>query len=458
MKKQIFFIFVFFFAFSLSANASGQGTVLINSGTGVLSNLANSLNVSNCNSCETGSPYDLGVTLYYGDYPYGSATSTENRGAYSLSSFNGTNLESSFGTSNPKPNGNYYLVFRHYDVGSPYTGGNITDFLWIPFQKTAGVWSQNPSPYVDPCTTAPTQICYTDPDEGDVITSTTTSYTLSMEGYVDDQYLGDDVTFNFDLYRNQNRLAVGPLFAFSQFAPNSDVISIPVGTGYNYESTSTSAFTQIGKYTGRYTIEKPLFSFLGISIGSQVLATKSVTFVVGTSTAIEQLLDNTFIENATSSQAIKDHCNILVSFDFFDCSIGVVSFFFTPSPSVISTFVSGLQENVLNRFPVGYMTDFVGIIATTTTQSLTVINATIPSGIMGSGSNITLDLTGVLDPILNATSTRYNNVSASSTETLFTITNRYWSYILYLLALFYILSRIVGIHLFGRLHHNKKIE
>jgi len=199
----------------------------------------------------------------------------------------------------PYTDGNYFIEFSRGLIGCyvNYTviGGQI--FIdYIP----------------DQCLDGESRICLTSPFDGEVLSSTSSAETVLLEGYVnsDDIDDSDPVYFEFNFYRNQNRLAVGPLFAFSGFAPNSEIITIEGGTGYNFISTSTSAFTQIGKYTGKYIIKTPYFSFLGINLGSKVLDSESITFVVGTSTAIEQLIDDAvgedgFLLNATSTNAVK---------------------------------------------------------------------------------------------------------------------------------------------------------
>ena len=96
--------------------------------------------------------------------------------------------------------------------------------------------------------------------------------------------------------------------------------------------------------------------------------------------------------------------------------------------------------------------------ATTSTSTLTVIDATLPSILPGGGARIQLNLSHALDWALYSTSSRYNNVSASSTRTFFAITNDYWKIVVYVGALLYILSRLLGTRLIPNslLDHNKQ--
>jgi hypothetical protein len=106
--------------------------------------------------------------------------------------------------------------------------------------------------------------------------------------------------------------------------------------------------------------------------------------------------------------------------------------------------LQSIKDSFVTRFPFGYVTDFVTTVTSTATSSLPVISATIPSGIAGAGSHIDLNLAHSLDFVLNATTSQFANVSASSTETFYDITNRYWSYICYMLFGLYLVGRIIS--------------
>jgi len=122
---------------------------------------------------------------------------------------------------------------------------------------------------------------------------------------------------------------------------------------------------------------------------------------------------------------------------------------FLPDNDFTARKLGEMSDTVTNSWPIGYITDFVRIISTTTIGTLTPIDATLPTGLPGAGSHITLDFTNVLDPVLNATTSVFVNSSAPSTDTFFEITNEYWKKICYLLAVAYILARIMGSHLLG---------
>lgn len=186
------------------------------------------------------------------------------------------------------------------------------------------------------------------------------------------------------------------------------------------------------------------------------------TFAVSAYNTIDQ--DNSFASGTPpifDSTAFSASCNPISnnistlylnpSFSILDCTY----FFLLPNPTLISQNFNAFKSIVLTSFPIGYITDFVNIISTSSTSSLPVINATIPTVLPAGGSHITLSLTHVLDPFLNATTSIYTNESASSTETMFQITNRYWSYLVYMLAFLYMVGRIVGGHLISGRHNIK---
>ena len=120
---------------------------------------------------------------------------------------------------------------------------------------------------------------------------------------------------------------------------------------------------------------------------------------------------------------------------------------FYPNTDLINGYIKNTKNIVLTSFPIGYVTDFVKIISTTSTSTLKVIDATVPSGVIGTGARIQLNMYKVLDPYLYATTSRFINSSASSTKTFYEITSYYWNLLVYISVVFYILLRIFGSHM-----------
>jgi hypothetical protein len=150
--------------------------------------------------------------------------------------------------------------------------------------------------------------------------------------------------------------------------------------------------------------------------------------------------------NGTTEIAEKVGCALTNVFK------NTVNVLFVPNGEQIQDLMINARENIATRFPIGYIYSFIEIISSNATSTLTVLNAKIPNGIPGTGSEITLNLNGVLDPYLNATTSGFSNETASSTETLGEFTLRYWEYIIYILALLYVIRRIIGSHVIPNKH------
>jgi hypothetical protein len=134
--------------------------------------------------------------------------------------------------------------------------------------------------------------------------------------------------------------------------------------------------------------------------------------------------------------------------DFVDRCANIQTLLFFNVPCLVSIIVPGAtstgllitqwRNNVIGRLP------FVGALFTTATGTVPVISATIPTGIVGAGQTITLDINHSIDWLLNATSS-----FSTSTATLYQRTIGYWQIALYLLFVLYVLSRVFSHDLFG---------
>jgi len=174
-------------------------------------------------------------------------------------------------------------------------------------------------------------------------------------------------------------------------------------------------------------------------------------YTIGESTTIGALRQNANnqLENilsATGTGATLADCNILSGFDFGNC----MAFSLIPSNEQLTNFGNVVSNNIFTKFPVGYVWSIATILNGTTTTALPVISAVVPNGIPGTGAELTLALTpGVLDFVLNATTSKFTNVSAPSGASLYSITSYYWNILIYMGVFAYIVSRILGSHLIG---------
>lgn len=291
-----------------------------------------------------------------------------------------------------------------------------------------------------------TKIISVDPYDGETV-ATSTALSFTVTGYVAEQDFADGDYIRMHVVHDENRLCQGTGIAFLQACGRSQnpftlTFENPVD-GY-FTFTATSSVLYAGNYSVTTEIIHPRWYWF-----DQIIVATSTYFVAVAPTVYDNVAN--FHGNSTSSpfnpgyatttQAVGAVCSPLTfQFNIGDCILGL----FYPSPAHVSGWAVSMRDLIFTKFPLGYVYDFVSIISTTTVGSLQVIDATLPAGVVGAGSHIRLDLTNSLDFILNATTSSFNNVSASSTDTFFDITNYYWEIVVYVLLGFYILRRILG--------------
>jgi len=459
MKKIYILLFLSFFIFPYSSFATTfEFYSEINPTTSSISNTNNATNTE----IFANPFYWSNFKVAHGTYPTVDFY-FENQGfngPLSWGSVSGVSFE---GYSTSTTAGNYFI-----EITQASTSIKAVACYYTPDGASGWVVTDCAGAYPpDLCTSGDTRICNFNPAEGFVATSTQVSFDL--KAYINS--VDDDTAFRSVSIRlhNINQNFLGYILP-DTLDPNDIYLleddAVPSGQ-FNWNGTTTLAFGNyrleacIGKFW--FGIGNPLpFNFLE-NLGFDCT---SHQFIVGSPTFVGNISQNSFSQindiyastTATSTSALAGTCNPIssnISTAFLNTDFSVTSclaFLFIPDSYYLNQTLVNFKTNVLTHFPLGYITDFYYIMATSTASSLTVIDATIPSGIAGAGSNIRLDLTGVLDPILNATSTRFNNVSASSTETFYEITSVYWDWFIYLSALMYILSRILGKNLIPHGH------
>lgn len=276
---------------------------------------------------------------------------------------------------------------------------------------------------------------------------------------------GPEIDFDLDVYINENDVSNNSrilieLFNIDQnqflfsLDDKSIVLVNEMATTSGYYTYATSTNLSDGNYRVRASLTRAYFGILKNPF-SDINDTQNHQFVVGTSTFIGNIQQNLFTDigtiigntSATSTSALAGSCNPLSGqFGIINC----LTFLMVPDSGQLQESFISFKENIGTHFPLGYITDFMVIMSSTTTRPLVVIDATIPSVLPGGGANVHLDLTNGLDYILNATTSIYSNESASSTQTLYEITSPYWDKFLYIMAFLYILARVTGINPFKR--------
>lgn len=227
---------------------------------------------------------------------------------------------------------------------------------------------------------------------------------------------------------------------------NAETFEYDLQLGSNIASTSYSS-TQIGLRKVTTTITKQGYSLFGFEFGSDILLSTTTYFLIGTTTSgdsIDSSIQDAVndITNTASSTVdlISIKCNPFnLNFNIPQCVLYLV----IPSSGTASSLMTQAQQDIFTRFPFGYFTDAISILATTSTTTINVINATVPSNLPGGGANVTLTLNNPLYSILNATTSSYTNNSASSTDTFYNITNYYWKMLVSLLFVLYVIGRFL---------------
>jgi len=212
-------------------------------------------------------------------------------------------------------------------------------------------------------------------------------------------------------------------------------------------SSSLYTFPGGGAWTARYVVKQPQFFGLYFTDG----LASTTHFIIGTSSPMDQVIQNVAIATAaqasstnggigrilaSTTASLANVCNPLYGLSLGDC----LTLLFWPGSQAISDDFLILT----NIPPFGYAFRVYNILTASTTSTLTVIDATIPAILPGGGAHIHLDANHVLDSVLNATTSLYTSVEASSTQTFYQITSPYWNAIVKTLTAVYILGRIFG--------------
>jgi len=331
-----------------------------------------------------------------------------------------------------------------FPSGYPIVASDFSETSFYGYLTTDGT----PPPVSD----TSTRIIDFTPSEGDLLTGPNIGFTL--DGYVNPADIVDDdtITIQFRVFNiDQNVLLASAL------SPGSfQVFQHTATTSGFFSLAATSSLAD-----GNYRVEACLRDsrlFFGIIpnpfAGGEEC--QSHQFIVGQATFIGNISQQSYAQiqaifassTATSTAALARSCNLLGDFDMSSC----IAYLFIPDAGLVRDSLINLRDNALRNFPVGYITDFAFILATTSTSSLTVVDVTLPAALAGAGASVHLDLSHVLDPILNATTSSFIGESAPDDRTFYEITSFYWEIFVVVGLLFYILRRVVGTHVFGHGH------
>jgi len=304
------------------------------------------------------------------------------------------------------------------------------------FYSTRNIYATSSALLATASTSLQTRIVTTDPTHQEIVATSTTigaSVYISPEDYREGMYLLVNMV--------NNTLSATGGFALDAWNAAFGGIRFTLNSGVNNVSTTT-IFDRIGQVNVNWYVKTPNTTpLIGWFFADQTIVASSTKFVVVEMTALDivmastsDVLINALITGTTTQSVIR--CN---PFNF-DITVCVLSLLY-PSQEVLKSNFDRLRNDLLEKWPLGYVTRIIDILNASTTTSIPVINATIPTGIAGAGSTIYLDPNGAIDYILNASAS--DSGFGSSTDTLYETTSYYWNILVYTLLALYILRRIL---------------
>ena len=280
------------------------------------------------------------------------------------------------------------------------------------------------------------------------VSSSTVNFSLHV--YVDPDDIGSFLGVKVSLYNyDQNVLLPNILSPFTiTFLENYKIAT----SGDYYFATTT--FLGDGNYRVEALLDRSVAWGLFNNPFSDISDDQSHQFIVNQGSFIGNISQSSFgaiagyyaSSTATSTMSLAHSCGL-----FSDTAsvMNCLAFLFVPDSYQLQKTMENFKVNVGTHFPLGYLTDFIVDISSTSTRSIPIINAVIPSVLPGAGSAVVLDVAHSLDFILYATSSQFNNISASSSATFYDITSYYWNIFIYLALVFYLMTRLLGSNVIG---------
>jgi hypothetical protein len=331
-------------------------------------------------------------------------------------------------------NGRLYTIFASSTVNTPDTGVNDAYFLLQDGNGSQYRPEQTEFTSVDP---------YNDKVEADPNINFSAYWFITA----DDVNSISSFFGNFDGFtRVQVRLEDPLNSTFSCQIYTHDFESEELSTDFTFNFDGSSATCPNADYDRDY---KLIWTLLGGNIFNIVKFQYSTTtyFTIGTTTNAGHV--STYVASTTASLIGSQYangyslnaCNPLSGdFDIVDC---ILSLFF-PDSGYISRKLGQQANMLLTAFPLGYITDFVSILSTSTVGSLTAMEGTIPNGLPGAGTFFSLSLNNGLDTLLTATSSQFKTATEDDERSFYDITSDYWNIVVSVLFVMYLAMRILG--------------
>lgn len=280
------------------------------------------------------------------------------------------------------------------------------------------------------------------PHDGDIFASgTPVSFSLTVNINPDDISATYGVGIRITLH-NIDQNALVSSFSSDDIVLYNDV-TYTAGTFYYATSTTIKS----GNYRVQATIDKSyLYGILQNPLAN-VSDSKSHQFIVGSSTFIGAISQNSYSELqtilgnkiATSTESLAKTCN---PFSGEWDSISCLSFLFVPSADQLQATIVNLSEQINNRVPIGYVTRFIAILTgkgTTTLPSFTVHAFT--------GTNMSTTLTFNPQDMVSGAGTILDTISGPNTgKTLKDVTQPMVQLLVAIAVIFTIFNDLTGSH------------
>lgn len=344
--------------------------------------------------------------------------------------------------------GSYYLieVATSTNIDSSYLDLSSIDYYKADFTISGGVCTN----CSDITNYGRTRIISFTPEEGSTTASTSVSF--SLHAYINPDDIGDVIGVRLVLHNiNQNAMSYIPFY--QAFDPNDIFLFEGSATSSGDFYFASTTHLDLGNYRVEAVIGRTYVSGFVQNPFSSINDDQSHQFIVGSSTVMGIISQtgfdtfNGFLGGYTSSttSSFGDNCtpwssNFAIS--------GCLAYLFIPDSYHLNQTMTNLRNGFLVRFPMGYATRFYDIMATSSTTTIPIFSVTVPTGMIGAGASLSLNLNGVLDNVLNST-TSWTGSGINNTITLKEYTMSYWEKIVYILLAFYIMSRLFGSHLFS---------
>jgi len=340
---------------------------------------------------------------------------------------------SSFGLSD----GTYWIKFA---LSSNTSFSGATDIYYYNFTVSGG----DPVP---PENNIRTRFISVTPLVESTVSTTTTigaEIYINPVDYVDGMYLSMSFT-------NQTLTLTGgsALDAFNSATGQGEDIKIPLSSGLNNVSTTTT-FLFAGKTQGTYTVKSDGFlsslPLIGFFFSTNNLIASSTYFYVGYKSGLDIAVElggasvaQYILTGTTTGANTILNCSNLLSGGITPCIVSLI----IPNGVTFSNDLTRLRNGFLSVWPLGYVTRFIEITASTGTSSLPTISYTTATSSMFGIATFAFDPFGTL----NASSSPINYVSDTNgnPKTIWEIMEYPTYVVVYLMLLFMIIHDITGI-------------